>query len=410
MSIVGLTVAVVGGGPAGLIAAQTLAAAGLRPVVIERGRMPGRKLLLAGRGGLNLTHAEPHEVLVTRYGDATGALRRHLDGFTSLDLRRWADSLEAQTFVGTSRRVFPRALKATGLLRAWLARLAADGVAFRLQTTWVGQDGPRPILRDAAATALLEAAATVLALGGASWPRLGADGAWLPVLARQGVAVTPLRAANVGVTVAWSPHFAERFQGLPLKNLAASCGDRRVRGEAMVTRHGLEGGVVDALGPAIRTALDAAGSARLELDLRADLSATELAARLARRRQGDSTSRHLERRGGLQPVARALVREAVPVLPDDPQALARLIKAAPLTVLGQRPIAEAISTAGGIALAELDERLMLRRLPGVFACGEMLDWEAPTGGYLLQACLATGVAAARGAVAWLAERPLRSRG
>ena len=410
MSIVGLTVAVVGGGPAGLIAAQTLAAAGLRPVVIERGRMPGRKLLLAGRGGLNLTHAEPHEVLVTRYGDAAEALRQHLDGFTSIDLRRWADSLGAETFVGTSRRVFPRALKATGLLRAWLARLAADGVIVRLQTEWIGQAGPRPILRDASGTAPLDAAATVLALGGASWPRLGADGTWVPLLERLGVVVTPLRAANVGVTVEWGASFAARFQGVPLKNLAAACGDRVVRGEAMVTRHGLEGGVVYALGPAIRSALDAQGSARLSLDLRADLSPTELASRLARRRPGDSTSRHLERRGGLAPVARALLREAVPVLPDDPQALARLIKAVPLTIRGLRPIAEAISTAGGIALAELDERLMLRRLPGVFACGEMLDWEAPTGGYLLQACLATGVAAARGTIAWLADRPLRSRG
>jgi uncharacterized flavoprotein (TIGR03862 family) len=410
MSIVGLTVAVVGAGPAGLIAAQTLADAGLRVVVIERGRMPGRKLLLAGRGGLNLTHAEPHQVLVSRYGDAAETMRSWLDGFTSGDLRAWADALGAQTFVGTSRRVFPRALKATGLLRAWLARLAADGVHFRLQTEWTGQDGTRPILRDAGGVATLEAAATVLALGGASWPRLGADGTWVPVLERHGVAVTPLRAANVGVEVAWSPGFAGRFQGMPLKNLAAACGDRVVRGEALVTRHGLEGGVVYALGPAIRAALDASGSARLHLDLRADLPETELEARLARRRRGDSTSRHLERRGGLAPVARALLREAAPVLPDDPGALARLIKAAPLTVRGLRPIAEAISTAGGIALDGLDERLMLRRLPGVFACGEMLDWDAPTGGYLLQACLATGVAAARGVIAWLGDEALRSPG
>lgn len=410
MSIVGLTVAVVGGGPAGLIAARTLASAGLRPVVIERGRMPGRKLLLAGRGGLNLTHAEPHEVLVTRYGEATEALRAHLDAFTADDLRRWADALGAETFVGTSRRVFPRALKATGLLRRWLADLTAAGVTFRLQTEWLGQDGTRPVLRDADGTTTLDAALTVLALGGASWPRLGADGGWVPVLRQHGVRVAPLRAANVGVTVAWSPGFVERFQGVPLKNLAAACGGRSVRGEALVTRHGLEGGVVYALGPAIRAALDAAGQARLVLDLRADLGEDVLAVRLGRRRQGDSTSRHLERRGGLAPAARALLREVVPALPEEPGALARLIKAAPVTVQSLRPIAEAISTAGGIALDELDERLMLRRLPGVFACGEMLDWEAPTGGYLLQACLATGVAAARGAVAWLEARALRSAG
>nr|WP_297429339.1 TIGR03862 family flavoprotein [uncultured Actinotalea sp.] len=412
------TAVVVGGGPAGLIAAEVLARAGV--AVTVRDRMPSvpRKFLLAGHGGLNITHSEDPQRLLTRYGAAADRLAPSLALFGQDDLREWCAGLGEPTVVGSSGRVFPRSFRATPLARAWLARLDALGVRLERRQRWAGwaDDGARLrfVGRDGAATEV-SGDVTVLALGGASWPRLGSDGGWVELLTDRGVAVSPLRAANVGVRVPWTPTFAERFEGVPLKQVALMVPGRAgaVRGDAMVTRTGLEGGPVYALGAAIRAALDDDGRCVLVVDLRPDLGAEQLEGRLRRRRPKDSGATWLRRTVGLEPVAVALLREAGGgALPDDPAAASRLIKAVPVTVPATMPIERAISTAGGIAWSEVDEHLMLRRLPGTFVAGEMLDWEAPTGGYLLQASFSTGVAAAQGALAWLSpgSRPTPARG
>lgn len=409
------TAVVVGGGPAGLMAAERLATAGLDVTVLDRMPSPARKLLLAGHGGLNLTHSEDRDRFLPRYGEAADRIAPMLDAFGPDDLRAWCAGLGEETFVGTSGRVFPRSFRATPLVRAWLARLGDLGVRVERRRTWTGWTADGALLVTDADGAEHEVAAdvVVLALGGASWPRLGSDGGWVEVLRGRGVAVTPLRPANVGMCVVWSPSFAERFAGSPLKHVrltvpAVTGAPGRaavvVRGDAMVTRTGIEGGPVYALGAAIRAALDADGRCVLEVDLRPDQGADQLAARLARRRPKDSTSTWLRRALGLDPVATALLREASGgALPDDPAALAALAKAVPVVVTATMPIDRAISTAGGVAWSEVDEHLMLRRLPGTFVAGEMLDWEAPTGGYLLQASFASGVLAAQGALAWLAR-------
>ncbi len=401
------TVSVIGGGPAGLIAAETLARAGVAVTVHERMPSPGRKFLLAGHGGLNLTHSEDREPFLARYGASAGRLAPMLEVFGPQDLRDWCAGLGEPTFVGSSGRVFPRAFRATPLFRAWLARLADLGVRIERRRRWTGwaDDGAALRFVDAGGTTSeVRAEATVLALGGASWPRLGADGSWVEVLAERGVRVTPLRAANVGLQVAWTQAFAERFAGAPLKNVALAVGGgagRPVRGDAMLTRTGIEGGPVYALGAAVRRALDA-GRCVLEVDLRPDRTVAQLADRLAHRRPKDSASSWLRRSIGLDPAAVALLREAGGgALPADPAATAARVKAVPIEVAATMPIDRAISTAGGIAWSEVDEHLMLRRLPGTFVAGEMLDWEAPTGGYLLQASFSTGVVAAHGALAWL---------
>ncbi|HEX2137501.1 MAG TPA: TIGR03862 family flavoprotein [Microvirga sp.] len=399
-------VAIVGGGPAGLAAAEAIAASG-RPVTVYE-RMPSlaRKLLMAGRGGLNLTHSEPFERFLGRYGAAAARLRPLLEGFRPEDLRAWAEGLGQETFVGSSGRVFPKAFKASPLLRAWLARLASRGVGFALRHRWDGWDaaGRLRFAGPAGEPVTVDPAATVLALGGASWPRLGSDGSWVEVLAARGLAVAPLLPANMGVTVAWSELVRSRFEGEPLKRIALTFAGVTVRGEAVVTRAGLEGGAIYALSARLRDAILEHGSATITLDLRPDLSVEALAERLRARRAGQSASTVLRKAAGLAPVAAALLREAGPGLPAEPAALAARVKALPLRLTGVEPIGRAISTAGGLSFDELDHRLMLRRLPGVFAAGEMLDWEAPTGGYLLQAAFATGVAAARGVLAWLDER------
>ncbi len=394
-------VAVIGGGPAGLIAAEALGRSGAAVTVYDRMPSLGRKLLMAGRGGLNLTHGEDFERFVTRYAGAAPALRPLIEAFRPEDLRAWCEGLGQETFVGSSGRVFPRAFKASPLLRAWLLRLEGLGVRFALRHRWQGWDeGGRLVFTDGSGgTAAVEPGATILALGGASWPRLGSDGGWTELLSRRGVAVAPLRPANMGFTLPWSEVIRSRFEGEPLKRVALSFGGATVRGEAIVTADGIEGGAVYALSAGLRDAIERDGSATLTIDLRPDLSLEALAGRLGAPRRGQSASTFLRKAAALSPLGIAILRESSPALPVEPEALARLIKAAPLTLTGAKSLDRAISTAGGVPFSELDERLMLRRLPGVFVAGEMLDWEAPTGGYLLQAAFATGVAAAKGALA-----------
>jgi uncharacterized flavoprotein (TIGR03862 family) len=309
------------------------------------------------------------------------------------------------TFVGSSGRVFPQSFKASPLLRAWLARLDALGVAIRTRHRLVGLEDGALSFETPDGPQVVRPRSTLLALGGASWPRLGSDGAWVPLLERNGVTVAPLKPANVGFRVAWSAHFAQRFAGEPLKRLAAHIGGASARGEAVATADGIEGGVIYALSRPIREAVERDGTAELSLDLRPDLGAGALAARLARSRPGESLSTRLRKAASLSPAAIGLLREAhANALPPEADALAAAIKAAPLRLVAPAPIARAISTAGGVTFAELDAHFMLRARPGLFLAGEMLDWEAPTGGYLLQAAFASGRAAAKGMLSWLDGR------
>ena len=396
-------VLIVGAGPAGLFAAERLSDAGLRVTVADRMPSPARKFLMAGRGGLNLTHSEPIDRFRGRYAEAAPRVSDWLDRLSPADLTAWAEGLGQPTFVGSSGRVFPRAMKASPLLRAWLARLAERGVALNARWTWTGwadgaatfdtPDGPRTVPADA----------MVLAVGGASWPRLGSDGGWRDVLEARGVEVAPFRPANAGVNVGWSDVFAKRFAGQPLKTVALTHGDRTVRGEALVARYGLEGGAVYALSADLRRTLDREGAATLTVDLRPDLSVEALAARLERGRGKDSVSNWLRKAAGLSPVAVGLLREIPGEVPGGADKLARRIKGVRLTLTGIQGLDRAISSAGGVRLDQVDERLMLTAVPGVFVAGEMLDWEAPTGGYLLQACFASGAVAADGVLAWLAR-------
>jgi hypothetical protein len=392
-----LSVAVIGGGPAGLMAAEVLSAEGRRVTVYERMATVGRKFLMAGRGGLNLTHSEPFERFVTRYGEASDRLAPLLEAFPPKALIDWARGLGQPTFIGSSGRIFPEALKASPLLRAWVARLQAQGVQIRTRHHWTGWDasGALAFQCDDGATVTERPDATVLALGGASWPRLGSDGGWREILAGRGVAVAPFRPSNVGFSVDWSPIFRERFAGQPLKGLALRFAGRDVRGEAMITAYGLEGGAVYALSPVLREAIAAEGSAMLEIDLRPDLLKSQITERLAQAGRGQTTANILRKVMHMTPAAINLLREAHGVaLPTEPADLALAIKSSKLRLTGAQSLERAISTAGGVEFSSLNQGLMLRDMPGVFVAGEMLDWEAPTGGYLLQATMATGVAAA----------------
>ncbi|WNB85727.1 TIGR03862 family flavoprotein [Cellulomonas sp. ATA003] len=410
------TAVVVGGGPAGLIAAERLAGAGVAVTVLDAMPSVGRKLLMAGHGGLNLTHSEDVARFGPRYGEAADRVMPLLAAFGPDDLRRWCAELGEPTVVGSSGRVFPQRFRATPLLRAWLARLAGLGVQVRTRQRWTGwaDDGALRVTDRDGRTTEVTGDVTVFALGGASWPRLGSDGAWVEPFRARGVAVAPMRPANVGVRVGWTDVFADRFEGTPVKHLAllvrGASGPAAgpVRGDAMVTRSGLEGGPVYALGAAIRAALDADARCVLELDLRPDHTADRLTDRLRQRRPKDSATSWLRRTTGLDPVAVGLLREATGgTLPDDAAAMAHLVKAVPVLVTGPMPIEKAISSAGGIAWSEVDASLMLHQLPGTFVAGEMLDWEAPTGGYLLQASFSSGVVAAQGALDWLSRGPGR---
>jgi uncharacterized flavoprotein (TIGR03862 family) len=408
-------VAVIGGGPAGLMAAERLAGAGVAVTVYDRMASVGRKFLLAGRGGLNLTHSEPLEEFLGRYSPPNEHLGAAIEAFPPQRVRAWCEALGQETFVGTSGRVFPKAMKASPLLRAWLRRLQADGVTFAMRHRFIGwQDGALAFARPDGTTVTDTYDATVLALGGASWPRLGSDGGWVAVLTGAGVAIAPLRPANCGFLAPWSESFRHRRAGAPLKRIAASFAEHTVRGEAVITADGLEGGAIYALSAPLREAILARGEAVLAIDLRPDVAEAELAAHVARRRRKESLSTSLRKTAKLSAAAIDLLREAaahksirVGELP--PQELARLIKAVPVRLTSIAGIARAISTAGGVSFAEIDGNFMLRKLPGVFVAGEMLDWEAPTGGYLLQASFATGFAAAAGAIAWTAGNYSASR-
>ena len=375
------------------MAAERLAEAGVAVTVYDRMPSVGRKLLIAGRGGLNLTHSEPLPRFLGRYGAARRVLDPAVEAWTPDALRGWCAGLGQDTFVGSSGRVFPTAFKATPLLRAWLQRLGRQGVQVRTGWRWVGWDGGVLVFATPDGPMEVAADATVLALGGASWPRLGSDGAWVGPLQAQGIEVTPLCPANCGFLHPWSPVFRERFAGAPLKRITLTFEGETVAGEAVLTRDGIEGGVIYALSRRLREAIGRDGSATPMLDLRPDLDAAALAARLGG--PGQSLANAL-RKAGLSPAAAGLVREAGGAAP-----LAGRVKALPLRLVGTSGMDRAISSAGGVALAELDAGFMLRRRPGTFACGEMLDWEAPTGGYLLQAAFSTGRAAAEGALAWL---------
>ena len=402
------TIAVIGGGPAGLMAAEVLAQAGCAVTVYDRMPSVGRKLLMAGRGGLNLTHSEPLEGFLPRFGPGTARLAPMLEAWPPSAVTAWAEALGQETFVGSSGRVFPKALKASPLLRAWLARLGTLGVEIRPRHEWTGwnAEGALTFQTPQGETAV-SPDATVLALGGASWPRLGSNGAWTAILVEAGVAVSPLRPANAGFDVAWSEFIRDRFAGQPLKAVALTFGRVRVRGEAMVTRHGLEGGAVYALCADLRDAIARDGSARLWIDLRPDARVEDLAEKIAQQPASQSTANRLRKAVHLTPLETNLLREAHGKdLPADPAAMAAAIKGAPLTLSAIRPIDRAISTAGGVEFSAVDDGLMLAGRPGVFVAGEMLDWEAPTGGYLLQASFATGVAAAGGVLRRLAvEHP-----
>jgi len=409
-------IAIIGGGPAGLMAAEVIAAASencpfgtvdrLEVQVFDAMPSVGRKFLMAGKGGMNITHAEPLPAFIARYGERSGEVAAWLARFGPASLRDWIHGLGIETFVGTSDRVFPTDMKAAPLLRAWLHRLRELGVQFHVRHRWLGWTAERT-LRFATPAGEIESAAdaVVLALGGGSWAKLGSDGAWVPLLLERGVAVAPLKPANCGFDVAWSRHFSERFAGHPVKPVVASVAGLSRQGEFNITAGGIEGGLVYALSAPLRDALERDGKAALTLDLAPGRTLERLSADLARPRGRDSLANHLRRRAGLDGVKAGLLRELCP--PEaltDTASLAAAIKALPLPVQATRPIDEAISSAGGIRLAALDARLMLAALPGTFAAGEMLDWEAPTGGYLLTACFASGRVAGEGVLDWLAGR------
>ena len=400
-------VAVVGGGPAGLMAAETLAVGGAAVTLYDRMPRVARKLLLAGRGGLNLTHSEPLDRFLSRYREAEPRLRGAIEAFPPDALRAWCEGLGQETFVGSSGRVFPRVMKTSPLLRAWLARLSDNGVDVRLGHLWTGWDEEgRIVFETADGTVAADHAGMILALGGASWPRLGSDGRWVATLAGIGVTVTPLTPANCGVDIAWSEVFKARFAGSPLKRIALSCGNETSRGEALITAAGLEGGAVYALSPRIRAEMASSGSATIALDLRPDETEADIAARLAKPRGKQSQATFLRKALRLDPAAIGLLQEAAhgagtPLSGLAPDDAARLVKGIPIRATALAAIERAISTAGGVAFDEIDETFMLRRRPGTFVAGEMIDWEAPTGGYLLQASFATGRAAAEGVLAYL---------
>jgi hypothetical protein len=404
--------AVIGGGPAGLMAAETLAAAGVQVHLFDAMPSVGRKFLLAGKGGMNLTHAEPAPAFRSRYGARREQIAALLDGFDAQALRDWAHGLGIDTFVGSSGRVFPKDMKAAPLLRAWLHRLRAAGVQFHMRHRWLGWERPDAAQPGALRFATpagergVRADTVILALGGGSWARLGSDGAWVPLLQEQGIQVAALQPSNCGFDAGWSEHFAQRFAGHPVKPVIAQWTDnegrsQRRQGEFVVTRTGVEGSLIYALSAALRDRIAADGSAVLHLDLAPGKEYQRVLEEVAHPRGSRSMASHLQSRAGIAGVKAGLLRELAPQDFADPARLATAIKALPLKLVAARPIDEAISSAGGVAFEALDRHLMLRALPGVFCAGEMLDWEAPTGGYLLTACFAAGRSAGLGALAWL---------
>ena len=393
------------------MAAELLATEGVAVTAYDHMPTPGRKFLMAGRGGLNLTHSEELPRFLSRYGGAERYLRPPIEAFPPSALIAWCEGLGQPTFTGTSSRVFPRAMKASPLLRAWLARLRSLNVMFRLRHRWLGwNEANRLLFETPDGSAAVETGATIFALGGASWPRLGSDGHWTTIFAEAGIAISPLKPSNCGFVADFSNYFRERFEGQPLKGAEFSFGGESARGEAVVTRIGLEGGAIYALSPGLREAIARDGGAILTIDLRPGLDSRDLEASLSRPREKQSLSNVLRKTAKLAPVAIGLLHEAArledkPLSLAAPGELAARMKSVPVRLTAAAPIERAISTAGGVAFEELNASFMLRKKPGVFIAGEMLDWEAPTGGYLLQGCFSTGAAAARGALAWLGVTP-----
>lgn len=407
-SVTGKHVAIIGGGPAGLMAAEMMSGQGVQVDLYDAMPSVGRKFLLAGKGGLNLTHSEAAEVFVTRYAAKAEEVAAWLDEFDAHALRQWAHDLGISTFVGTSGRVFPQEMKAAPLLRAWLTRLRASGVKFHMRHRWLGWQGGAAGAEDLRFQSPLglvqtRADAVLLALGGASWPRLGSDGAWVAELQQQGVSVASLQAANCGFDVAWSEHFRTRYAGQPVKSVAMfspANPDSSRQGEFVISQEGIEGGLVYTWSASLRDALARGEQATIYLDLMPAWSAQRVMDAVTHPRGSRSMSSHLQSRLSLTGVKAGLLRECAPAQAfQDPYVLGALIKALPLTVQRTRPIAEAISSAGGVRFDALTGGLMLKTLPGVFCAGEMIDWEAPTGGYLLTASMASGVVAAKGVLA-----------
>jgi uncharacterized flavoprotein (TIGR03862 family) len=404
------TVAVIGGGPAGLMAAEVLIEAGVKVDLFDAMPSAGRKFLMAGKGGMNISHAEPFDKFLSRYGSRRSYIEPMLDEFTAQALREWVQGLGIETFIGSSGRVFPADMKAAPLLRAWLHRLRVAGVNFHMRHRWLGWiEGENTTLNFATPQGEREikADAVILALGGASWPQLGSTGAWAPLLTQLGVLVTPLKPSNCGFDVAWSEYFRSRYSGQPLKSVCVSFSNAegvavRQQGELVITANGLEGGIIYTLSALLRDEIAATGFADIHLDLLPYKELPVLIAKISQDRGKNSMANHLRKCIGIDGVKAGLLREMVPASDfDNPERLCSAIKAMPIRLIATRPIEEAISSAGGIAFEALDENLMIRSMPGVFCAGEMLDWEAPTGGYLLTVCFASGRAAGLGVLASL---------
>lgn len=410
MILLDRSVAIIGGGPAGLMAAEVLTQGVAHVDLYDAMPSVGRKLLRAGKGGLNLTHSEPYETFLTRYGARLTQIKPLLDAFGPEDLINWVHGLGINTFVGTSGRLFPAEMKSTPLLRSWLKRLRSAGVNFHMRHVWRGwDDGGALCFETPQGMLTAQPDAVVLALGGGSWARLGSTGAWVPLLRQRGIPVAELRPSNCGFEVAWSEHFRTRFAGHPLKSVAVVFTDSqgnefRRQGEFIITKYGVEGSLIYSLSATLRDKISAKGVAGIQLDLAPDKGLQRLINGLSRPRGSRSMAKHLRSRAGIEGVKAGLLRELVP--PEDffdPAIIGAAIKSLPLRLVAPRPLDEAISSAGGVAFEALDERLMVRSMPGVFCSGEMLDWEAPTGGYLLTACFSSGRAAGLGALAWLKE-------
>lgn len=398
------SIAIIGGGPAGLMAAEVLSQADVKIDLYDAMPSLGRKFLMAGKSGLNLTHSEPYQTFITRYGNKQKEIAAHLEHFTPDDLVAWAKDLKIETYVGTSGRVFPKEMKASPLLRAWSQRLQTNGVTFHMRHHWIGWQHHLLVFDSPNGTVEIKPDATILALGGASWPKLGSRGEWVKWLEEVGVGITPFRPANCGFTVNWSRHFSEKFNGHPLKSVILSFKDFKQQGEFMVTKTGVEGSLIYTASAKLRDEIESTGSAVVTLDLAPDLSKDKLIAALSRPRGSRSMSTHIKKTTGIQGVKAGLLYEFISKEDfADIEKLADAIKAIHIPISAPNPIAKAISSAGGVRFEELDDNLMLHKMPGVFCAGEMLDWEAPTGGYLLTACFATGRTAGRGALKWLRQ-------
>ncbi len=397
------SVAIIGGGPAGLMAAEVLSQQHIKVDVYDSMSSLGRKFLMAGKSGLNLTHSEPFEKFVSRYGNRRKEIEKWLMDFTPDDLREWASGLGVETFVGTSGRVFPKEMKASPLLRAWLKRLNEAGVNFYLRHKWVGWNADKSLKFETPdGIKSIRADAVILALGGGSWARLGSDGAWVNWLKQAGVKVEALKPSNCGFDVAWSPHFRGKFNGHPIKSVVLSFASFRQQGEFIVTKEGVEGSLIYAASALIRDAIEVKGEAVISLDMAPDRSHEWLFEKLSKPRGSRSMSSHLEKTVGLKGVKAGLLYEFVSK--EDLLSVEKLtssIKQLRIPLIAPRPLDEAISSAGGVTFESLNENLMIRELPGIFCAGEMLDWEAPTGGYLLTACFASGRVAGEGVLKWL---------